>query len=126
MADLISMTREDLTAFRYIDACDDKRLREKIFYLKRKEATSIKEVIAQYDRQQKAEAALRSKTAPVAAVKPEVKGDQRKSAAPGLRCSSCGGKHLQRDCRVFNNKVACNHCGKTGHIAKVCWSKHGK
>ena len=46
MADLESMTREDLTAFRYIDACDDKRLREMIFDLKRKDTTLIKEVIA--------------------------------------------------------------------------------
>ena len=113
VADLGSMTREDLTSFRYIDACDDKCLREKIFCLKRKDATSIKEVIAQYKRQQKAEAALRSKTSSI-------------QSTPSTRCSSCGAKHLQCDCGVFINKVMSNYCGGAGHIAKVCWSKHGK
>ena len=126
MADLESMSREDLTAFRFIDACDDKRLREKIFDLKRKDATAIKEVIAQYDRQQKAEAALRAK-APIAAVKSK-KNDQRSTYNPdqGIECSSCGGRHLQRDCRVFKERMICNYCGRTGHLSRMCFSRQGK
>ena len=73
------MSREDLTAFRFIDACNDKRPRERIFDLKRKDATAIKDTVAQYDRQQKAEAALRNKAAPLAAVKPNRKGDRRET-----------------------------------------------
>ena len=92
MADLESMSKEDLTAFRFIDACDDKRLREKIFELKRKDATAIKDVIAQHDRQQRAKAALRNKAAPVAAVKADSKTAQSKLTQD---CSSCGGKHLR-------------------------------
>ena len=103
MADLESMSREDLTAFRYIDACDDKHLREEIFDLKQKDATSIKDAIVQYDMQQKAEAALRSKAAPLSAVKHNGKGDQH-IPAQGQECPSCGGKHLQQNCRVFKNK----------------------
>ena len=76
MADLEAMSREDLMAFRFIDACDDKRLREKVFDLKHKDATAIKDTIAQYDRQQKAKAALRTKAVPLTAVKPpNGKGD---------------------------------------------------
>ena len=59
MADLESMSKEDLTAFRFIDACDDKRLREKIFELKRKDATAVKDVITHHDRQQKLPSVLR-------------------------------------------------------------------
>ena len=40
------MSKENHTAFRFIDACDDKRLREKIFELKRKDATAVKDIIA--------------------------------------------------------------------------------
>ena len=122
MADLEAMSREDLTAFRFIDACNDKRLREKIFDLKRKDATAIKDTIAQYDRQQKAEAALRTKAVPLAAVKPpNGKGDRRKSAQ-GPRCRSCGStSHLQRDCNIFKNRMLCNHCSGAGHLAKVCF-----
>ena len=126
MADLESMSREDLTVFRFIKACDDKRLQEKIFDLKRKDATAIKEVIAQYDRQKKAEAALRAK-APIAAVKSK-KNDQRSTYNPdqGIECSSCGGRHLQRDCRVFKERMICNYCGRTGHLSRMCFSRQGK
>ena len=65
MADLEAISKEDLTVFRFIDACEDAHLREKIFDLKRKDGTAVKEAIDQYERQQKAEAALR-KAAPVA------------------------------------------------------------
>ena len=118
MADLESMSKEDLTAFRFIDACDDKRLREKIFELKRKDATAVKDVIAQHDRRQRAEAALGNKAAPVAAVKPDSKTSQSKLTQD---CSSCGGKHLRRNCKVFKNGTICNHCGGAGHLAKMCY-----
>ena len=35
-------------------------------------------------------------------------------------CASCGGAHLRSTC-CFRN-VTCRHCGKIGHIAKVCRS----
>ena len=35
-------------------------------------------------------------------------------------CASCGGAHLRSTCRFRN--VTCRHCGKIGHIAKVCRS----
>ena len=124
MADLEAMSREDLTAFRFIDACDDKSLREKIFDLKRKDATAIKDTIAQYDRQQKAEAALCTKAVPLAAVKPNGKGDRRKSSsAQGTRCRSYGSaSHQLSDCKIFKNRTVCNHCGGAGHLARVCFS----
>ena len=53
MADLESVSKEDLTVFRFIDASDDSHLREKIFDLKRKDATAVKEAINQYEGQQK-------------------------------------------------------------------------
>ena len=118
MADLESMSKEDLTAFRFIDACDDRRLREKIFELKRKDATAVKDVIAQHDRQQQAEAALRTKAALVAAVKTYSKTEQRKFTQG---CTCCGGKHMRRDCRIFKNGTICNHCGGAGHLAKMCY-----
>ena len=101
MADLEAMSREDLMAFCFIDACDDKRLREKIFDLKCKDATAIKDTIAQYDRTRKAEAALRTKAEPLAGVKPNGKGDRRKSSSvQGPRCRSCGST------RTYNATVA--------------------
>ena len=96
MADLEAMSKEELTTFRFIGACDDKRLRDKIFDLKRKDATAIRDTVAQYERQQKAEASLHSKAAPVATVKqPAGKGGKRTNRQ-GLpselagQCASCG------------------------------------
>ena len=37
------------------------------------------------------------------------------------KCASCGGDHARKTCK-FNN-VKCHHCGKMGHIARVCGSK---
>ena len=122
MADLESMSKEDLTAFRFIDACDDKRLREKIFELKCKDAKVIKDVIAQHDRQQRVEAALCTKAAPVAAVKTDSKTEQRKFTQG---CTSCGGKHMRRDCRIFKNGTICNHCGGAGLLAKMLMRREG-
>ena len=47
MADLEAVSKEDLTVFQFIDACQDTHLREKIFDLKCKDATAVKEAIDQ-------------------------------------------------------------------------------
>ena len=39
------------------------------------------------------------------------------------RCTSCGNSnHKSVDCKVKKNKVICGHCGKPGHLAKICFS----
>ena len=53
--------------FRFIGTCDDKQLRKKLFELKRKDATAVRDAIAQHDMQLKAEDILGTKS--VAAVK---------------------------------------------------------
>ena len=83
MADLEALSKEELTTFRFIDACDDKRLRDKIFDLKRKDATAIRDTVAQYERQQKAKAALRSKAALVTTVKPPARKGGQRTNRPG-------------------------------------------
>ena len=101
-------------------------LREKIFDLKRKDATAVKEAIDQYERQQKVEAALR-KTAPVAAVN-KANPHQTTSSSPrdkppqNKRYKGCGGNHACHDCTVWQNRTTCSHCGIKGHLAKVCSS----
>ena len=39
-----------------------------------------------------------------------------------IECYRCGGPHLANVCRHITSK--CRACAKTGHIAKVCRSKH--
>ena len=34
------------------------------------------------------------------------------------KCASCGGDHARKTCKFYN--VKCHHCGKMGHIARVC------
>ena len=131
MADLESVSKEDLTVFRFIDACDDSHLREKIFDLKRKDATAVKEAINQYERQQKAEAALR-KAAPVAAFRggrqlkckqlTSLPAKEKQPQSKPKRCKGCGGNHARQDCTVWQNRTPCSHCGIKGHLAKVCSS----
>ena len=41
-------------------------------------------------------------------------------APPSRPCRGCGGRHERKTC--FARALACNKCGKTGHIAKVCRS----
>ena len=134
MANLEAVSKEDLTVFRFIDACEDTHLREKIFDLKRKDATAVKEAIDLYDRQQKAEAALR-KAAPVAALnrgggrqpsqptegKQQTNAKEKQPSKP-KRCKGCGGNHARQDCAIWQNRTPCNHCGIKGHLAKVCSS----
>ena len=131
MADLGAMSQEELTPFRFIGACDDKRLRDKIFDLKRKDATAIRDTVAQYELQQKAEAALRSKAAPLATVQqPSGKGGKRtNNKQRGLPsqltgwCASCGDtSHTTPNCGIKKKGILCNNCGKPGHLAKVCFS----
>ena len=96
MANLEAMSKEELTMFRFIGACDNKRLLDKILDLKRKDATDIRDTVAQYERQQKAEAAICSKAAPVASVKQPAGRGGKCTNRQGLpselagRCASCG------------------------------------
>ena len=137
MADLGAMSQEELTTFRFIAACDDKRLRDKIFDLKRKDATAVRDAVAQYELQQKAEDALQStfrtdssSQQPIAAVQqPSGKGGQRTKKQRGLppqlagRCASCGEtSHTTPNCNVKKKGIQCNNCGRPGHLAKVCFS----
>ena len=46
---------------------------------------------------------------------------QRLAKKP-IECYRCGGPHLANVCRHITSK--CRACAKTGHIAKVCRSKH--
>ena len=57
-ADLENLTMEDLKAFGFIAGCNVKKLREKVFQLKRRDLTAIKEVVAQHETELKAENAL--------------------------------------------------------------------
>ena len=132
MADLEAMSKEELNTFRFLGACDDKILRNKIFDLKSKDATAVRDAIAQHDLQQKADEALTSKS--VAAVKQgknksRQKQNKKRKEWVGLppelegRCAACGdANHIARNCHVRKNKTVYNHCGMTGHLAKVCFS----
>ena len=37
------------------------------------------------------------------------------------KCASCGGDYARKTCKFYN--VKCHHCGRMGHIARVCGSK---
>ena len=41
--------------------------------------------------------------------------------APSSLCYRCGGQHLAKTCRF--KEAVCNHCGKKGHIKRVCRSR---
>ena len=135
LADLESMNKEDLTAFKFIAGCSDKRLREKLFESKRKDLTAIKEIVGQHARQIKDEKSLSSQAnRTIASVTraPGGKrdgGGQRNTPRPQLpqelkgRCTSCGNSsHKSTECSVKKNAVICNHCKKPGHLARVCIS----
>ena len=135
MANLRAMTQEELTTFRFIGSCNDKRLRDKIFELKlkRKDTTAVRDAVAQYELQQKAEAALQSKAAPIAAVQQAQqasgKGGNRMNKQCKVpsqlvgRCATCGEiSHSTPDCNVKKKGIVCNNCGRPGHLSKVCFS----
>ena len=148
MADLENLTMEDLKAFRFIAGCNDKKLREKLFQLKRRDLTTIKEVVSQHEMELKAENAL-TKTAPITAVnwalsgtgnpgpsgpttgqqqQQHQHGSQRQNKQPFPKqlkdkCTSCGkSSHKSAECHIRQNKIVCDHCGKSGHLAKVCYA----
>ena len=132
MADLEAMSKEELNTFRFFGACDDKILRNKIFNLKRKDATAVRDAIAQHDLQQKANDALTSKS--LTAVKQGKNESRQKQYKKGKewvglppelegRCAACGdANYLASNCHVRKNRTICKHCGLTGHLAKVCFS----
>ena len=131
MADLEALSKEELNTFRFLGACNDKVLRNKIFDLKRKDATAVRDAIAQHDLQQKADEALASKS--VAAVQPgrnkpkprPRRGREWVGLPPELagRCAGCGETtHMARSCPVRKNRTICSHCGIPGHLAKVCFA----
>ena len=124
MADLEAMTKEELTVFRFIEACDDHRLRDKIFDLQRKDITTIKETVDKYERQKKAETALG--TVPVLAVnktKPGSGFGAEKKKGKQKACYNCGdSNHSPKTCPVRKRGTICSNCGKQGHLGKVCRS----
>ena len=132
MADLGAMTIEELTTFRFIAACEDKQLRKQIFDLKRKDATAVREAIAQFQLQQKAEEVLQvSEPVPVAAVTQQKqgwkgqRGQKQRPIPPQLlgKCTSCGdSSHMAPTCNVKKRGLKCSNCGRPGHLAKVCFS----
>ena len=131
MADLESMNKEDLTVFRFITCCTDKRLQDKLFELKRKDFTAVKEVVLQHSRQVKAEASMAAKqiTAPIAAVTrgPPGQRPRPRNPIPELlkgRCTGCGRDPHPRgtQCYVKRDGLTCSGCGKQGHLARVCFS----
>ena len=109
MADLEAMSKEELTVFRFIAACSDTRLRDKIFDLPRKDITTVKEAVNKYERQKKAEAALGE--APALAVDmPKTEG---KKSSTAKSCFNCGdGGHSRKDCPIRKRGVLCNNCGR--------------
>ena len=137
MADLATMTQDELTAFRFMTACTDKRLRDKLFELKRKDMATIKDVVHQHSQQLKSESSLAgaSTKQPIAAVTCQPATEQSCKQNPKRRnpiqrppemkgrCNACGDtSHKAPQCKVRRNKTLCNNCGKTGHLAKVCYS----
>ena len=130
IADLGAMTPEELTIFLFIGSCNDKRLREQIFQLKRKDSTAVRDAVAQYELQQKAETALQLREAPIAAIQQSRKGGQRRQTfkqhriPPQLagRCTSCGEtSHNTPDCNVKKKGIICSTCGGQGHLSKICF-----
>ena len=130
MADIGAMSQEELTTFRFIAACEDKQLRKHIFDLKRKDATAVREAIAQYQLQQKAEEVLQA-PAPVAVVTQQKqggrgqRGQKPRPIPPQLlgKCTSCGDpSHMAPTCNVKKRGMKCSNCGRPGHLAKVCFS----
>ena len=103
------MSKEELKTFRFLGACDDKILRNKIFDLKRMDATAVRDAIAQHDLQLKADDALASKSvAVVKQTKPKPKPKNKKGREwvgipPELagRCAACGDpNHMARSCHI--------------------------
>ena len=134
MADLANMSQDELTAFRFMTACTDIRLRDKLFELKRKDMATIKDVVHQHSQQLKAESSIAgaaSNKQHIAAVTPvDNAKKQAKRQNPIQRpaelkghCNACGAtSHKAPECKIGKNKTICSHCGKSGHLAKVCYS----
>ena len=132
MANLGAMTQEEVTTFRFIGSCNDKRLRDKIFELKLKDATAVRDAVAQYELQQKAEAALEYEEAPIAVVQQasgkggnQQRQYKQRKVPPQLigRCTSCREySHAAPDCNVKKRGIVCKKCGRPGHLSKVCFS----
>ncbi|XP_027368243.1 uncharacterized protein LOC113874216 [Abrus precatorius] len=47
-------------------------------------------------------------------------GSRSSSFRGPLKCFRCGRPHMVKDCP--QPRIACNNCGKSGHIANECWA----
>ena len=135
MADIATLNQDELTAFRFITACTDNRLRDKLFELKRKDMATIKAMVHQHAQQLRSEACIAGKA--IAAVTPQPAGNKPGTKRPQRskrsmpqrppemqgRCDACGSTtHKAPTCKVRKDKTRCTHCGKLGHLAKVCYA----
>ena len=148
VADIASMTPEDITLHRFMSSCNDTVLRDKIRNEKRQDMTYIKQFVRQYVQNLSAENAIKESVKVVAAVQPTTSpGNQRgrggrngrggrgrrgsnRPRIPELQgcCYRCG-KPMHRDpateCVVLVNGLSCDYCGIRGHLANICRKRLG-
>ena len=114
----------DMLHDRLVCGCKDKRLQSKL--LSETDFTFDKalKLAKAYETAQREANDLQTEPTHIHAVRGQRNSHSqfpRRKQPRATECYRCGGKHAPADCRFKD--IDCHHCGKRGHIAKVCCAK---
>ena len=133
-ADMATVTLEDLHMFCYMMECSDWKLQQKFLKQLNPTLAGLDAIARAHEASEAAYEKLHGQV--VNQVKHKNQGknkkntpgksDQKKSFKPRIdksdlegKCYRCGGDHAADSCG--RKSAVCNNCGKTGHIAPVCY-----
>ena len=146
-AKLEGVTLEEPNVHRFLESCDNTKIREKIMERPHPTLTDVRSVIALYTKQTQAERSLANRTpqksTAVAAIqqhnndnnvsRPNRQRQPRQPRPPppwmddlDNLCWGCGGKthgsraEKERSCKAKN--IECSHCHNKGHYKRYCYS----
>ena len=114
----------DMLRDRLVCGCKDRRLQSKL--LSETDLTFDKalKLAKAYETAQREANDLQTEPTHIHAVRGQRNSHSqfpRRKQPSAMECYRCGGKHAPADCRFKD--IDCHHCGKRGHIAKVCRTK---
>ena len=121
-ADLAGMTREDIYMFRYLVACRDEKLRERLLKLENPTLDMMDKEVMSYETQRASLKAMDKADGQSRGVQNQAKKVEvayYKAKREGL-CLVCGYKGHKADECSRKDSVTCQVCHRKGHLPAVC------